>query len=53
MGRATQTQIITTNKTVISIHALRGEGDHCVIDIIVNTQISIHALRGEGDLANT
>ena len=34
---------------LISIHALRGEGD--IVDNIVdnNIVISIHALRGEGD----
>ena len=35
---------------VISIHALRGEGDgHTVRASSISTTISIHALRGEGD----
>ncbi len=34
---------------IISIHALRGEGDTITIDIITIAIISIHALRGEGD----
>ena len=37
--------------TIISIHALRGEGDHSVVAISTMwVKISIHALRGEGDL---
>ena len=35
---------------VISIHALRGEGDmEQVFDLLFTCFISIHALRGEGD----
>ena len=34
---------------VISIHALRGEGDGIRHRITDNAAISIHALRGEGD----
>ena len=34
---------------LISIHALRGEGDYGYSSRIVATNISIHALRGEGD----
>ena len=37
------------NKTIISIHALRGEGDVLVWIEQEQEQISIHALRGEGD----
>ena len=36
-------------KFVISIHALRGEGDELGDNLSVSTTISIHALRGEGD----
>ena len=36
---------------VISIHALRGEGDQGAFGLAVKRGISIHALRGEGDLA--
>ena len=34
---------------LISIHALRGEGDYRKHWVAVYMQISIHALRGEGD----
>ena len=34
---------------VISIHALRVEGDDIIMDEIQNATISIHALRVEGD----
>ena len=34
---------------MISIHALRGEGDKMTPDEINKNWISIHALRGEGD----
>ena len=35
---------------VISIHALRGEGDkNCPVILLAIRAISIHALRGEGD----
>ena len=38
---------------MISIHALRGEGDDKGADgITPHIGISIHALRGEGDLDN-
>ena len=33
----------------ISIHALREEGDVCVVTLGHHVQISIHALREEGD----
>ena len=33
----------------ISIHALRGEGDHHYLRSLYKKYISIHALRGEGD----
>ena len=35
---------------IISIHALRGEGDYVRFIISFSTVISIHALRGEGDV---
>ena len=35
---------------IISIHALRGEGDQADKIVQRYTAISIHALRGEGDL---
>ena len=34
----------------ISIHALRGEGDERLSEMLANAAISIHALRGEGDI---
>ena len=34
---------------MISIHALRGEGDKGIVTIHIHPPISIHALRGEGD----
>ena len=34
---------------LISIHALRGEGDLYAQDVKAKIEISIHALRGEGD----
>ena len=34
---------------MISIHALRGEGDTYELDVSRFSDISIHALRGEGD----
>ena len=40
--------------SVISIRALREEGDACrVAGIVVNAVISIHALREESDIAAT
>ena len=40
-------------ETVISIHALRGEGDeHGFVKLYNKQKISIHALRGEGDVNN-
>ena len=35
--------------SIISIHALREEGDNCVMGYITIFTISIHALREEGD----
>ena len=35
---------------LISIHALRGEGDYIMPLIQIKYGISIHALRGEGDI---
>ena len=35
---------------MISIHALRGEGDYQGAGTGTGTGISIHALRGEGDV---
>ena len=40
----------TSLGTLISIHALRGEGDLDYLHCINRENISIHALRGEGDL---
>ena len=34
---------------IISIHALRGEGDFFQCFVVLLIEISIHALRGEGD----
>ena len=40
----------TPPRSVISIHALRGEGDTLsAVDYVTRIMISIHALRGEGD----
>ena len=36
---------------IISIHALRGEGDSVAVSPSSKTSISIHALRGEGDVS--
>ena len=38
-----------TNSTLISIHALREEGDYCFFNKFFFKVISIHALREEGD----
>ena len=38
------------HKTVISIHALRVEGDPSIDVLLVGRRISIHALRVEGDV---
>ena len=41
------------NTVVISIHALRGEGDMMSRGVeMLSDSISIHALRGEGDCKN-
>ena len=40
---------IQTRTEMISIHALRGEGDHGYCVLCHAIRISIHALRGEGD----
>ena len=37
------------HRSMISIHALRGEGDFKGQEIKIPNTISIHALRGEGD----
>ena len=54
VGRATQLPFIKdVGAELISIHALRGEGD--ILRACLNVSfvvISIHALRGEGDVAN-
>ena len=49
VGRATIDLASARYSYTISIHALRGEGDKVIIDIIYTQAISIHALRGEGD----
>ena len=48
-GRATLSFRKLTEYEVISIHALRGEGDRRHADARHFAPISIHALRGEGD----
>ena len=47
-GRRLRTDSCSRQK-VISIHALRGEGDAVLPEITSAMPISIHALRGEGD----
>ena len=47
--RATSRQMVQSLTTLISIHALREEGDLCKPQQLVATLISIHALREEGD----
>ena len=49
VGRATVFLCISLYRSVISIHALRGEGDTISPAKEVKAHISIHALRGEGD----
>ena len=49
MGRATTAIELDDNRTAISIHALRGEGDVIPRVSAGLLLISIHALRGEGD----
>ena len=49
VGRATGGEYEFDNYTIISIHALRGEGDGKESTISDKCKISIHALRGEGD----
>ena len=52
MGRATNLLSCQPSDIIISIHALRGEGDgEAVIQKFRKCEISIHALRGEGDAA--
>ena len=50
VGRATITVIPIFIRHRISIHALRGEGDHESFYQHRHIAISIHALRGEGDM---
>ena len=47
--RATATNWFRGNCYLISIHALREEGDEAGVDTTQLTAISIHALREEGD----
>ena len=50
VGRETHSLSFSKLFHVISIHSLRGEGDHKNLDPDVgNVDISIHSLRGEGD----
>ena len=50
-GRATDRGLLRQFLIVISIHALRGEGDlRCAASKGGSFSISIHALRGEGDV---
>ena len=54
VGRATVRRVQRRcGASGISIHALRGEGDHAVGLIEPFRVISIHALRGEGDMVST
>ena len=49
-GGRRQCQARHERKCIISIHALRGEGDDILETVCYNVDnISIHALRGEGD----
>ena len=51
VGRATLVILPIYSDELISIHALRGEGDiYSLLSVLVTFSISIHALRGEGDL---
>ena len=51
VGRATDLNINIKAKVIISIHALRGEGDRVLgARRHIGLLISIHALRGEGDV---
>ena len=50
VGRATVKLINKVIDFIISIHALRGEGDCLISFVLAFPQISIHALRGEGDV---
>ena len=53
VGRATLKKMwISADDSRISIHALRGEGDVCLMLVLIKRGISIHALRGEGDNAS-
>ena len=50
VGRATLIAPSFTPESLISIHALRGEGDDALdLNVRRAADISIHALRGEGD----
>ena len=42
-------QDVPDNEVLISIHALREEGDGCRVCRTADSKISIHALREEGD----
>ena len=50
--RATQLHALGAEVVVISIHALREEGDLCLSGAKPLRPISIHALREEGDSKN-
>jgi len=53
-GKATRVRLRVYNKTAVSIHAFRGEGDKCYNPIRKRLQgVSIHAFRGEGDVRST
>ena len=49
VGRATLDSVTNRIFRIISIHALRGEGDFGLFYLSWFIDISIHALRGEGD----
>ena len=49
--RATSCFCLLFGQTIISIHALREEGDRgCHDPVLLSRKISIHALREEGDI---
>ena len=50
--RATAWSFATRSPTIISIHALREEGDAQLLPPVFGCTISIHALREEGDPGN-
>ena len=47
--RATAQDVQSYDRSTISIHALREEGDRLLQGVVLVERISIHALREEGD----